>query len=92
MVRPPSSTHQPLFSRCTTEPKHKTDIVAIDYAPRWTPTPVLMKAERDSISRKLDHISTDRLLEHPGWDVIDLARRTLDLFNRFVESLPPIEA
>jgi hypothetical protein len=74
------------FGSASRGPKRR-DVLATDFHPTWQCQRVLTTAERDGISGKVVHLSSDRVHGFP-WNVGDIVVRFADTFSDFVGEDP----
>lgn len=73
----PSATHE--------------DVRAAHYSPGWASKSTLSRGERDSINWHIMHLSAERERHGGTLDLVETAERVLQVFNRFVATIPEPE-
>lgn len=66
----------------------REDARAVHYAPGWSTTDTLNQTERNSINWHIMHLSAERERSGTRLDLVDMAERILQVFSRFVASIP----
>lgn len=63
------------------------DVIARDYLPEWEPKHALKPAERESVNKRLAHITTERRKGRHRW----ATQRLRDVFNEAIAFLQAVE-